>query len=69
MDGQMKEWTDDSFIHVVKNCTGFPSGSDGTESSCNADLGSIPQLGRSPGEGNGYPLQYRGLENSRLCSR
>ena len=53
MDGQMKEWTDDSFIHVVKNCTGFPSGSDGTESSCNADLGSIPQLGRSPGEGNG----------------
>ena len=38
------------------------------ESACNAgDLGSIPGLGRSPGEGNGYPLQYCGLENSRDC--
>ena len=38
---------------------GFPSGSDGKESACNAgDLGSIPGLERSPGEGNGYPLQY-----------
>ena len=38
---------------------GFPGGSDGTESACNAgDLGLIPGLGRSPGEGNGYPLQY-----------
>ena len=37
----------------------FPGGSDGKESSCNAgDLGSIPGLGRSPGEGIGYPLQY-----------
>ena len=37
----------------------------GKESSCNAgDLGLIPGLGRSPGEGNGYPLQYSGLENS-----
>ena len=36
------------------------------ESACNAgDLGSIPRLGRSPGEGKGYPLQYSGLENSR----
>ena len=36
---------------------GFPGGSDGKESACNAgDLGSIPGLGRSPGEGNGYPL-------------
>ena len=44
---------------------GFPGGSDGKESSCNAgDLGSIPGLGRSPGEWNGYPLQYPGLENS-----
>ena len=35
------------------------------ESACNAgDLGLIPGLGRSPGEGNGYPLQYSGLENS-----
>ena len=44
---------------------GFPGGSDGKESTCNAgDLGSIPGLGRSPGEENSYPLQYSGLENS-----
>ena len=36
----------------------FPGGSDGEESTCNADLGLIPGLGRSPGEGNSYPLQY-----------
>ena len=47
---------------------GFPCGSAGKESTCNAgDLGSIPGLGRSPGEGNGYPLQYSGLENSMDC--
>ena len=47
---------------------GFPSGSDGKESMCNAgDLGSISGLGRSPGEGKGYPLQYSGLENSMDC--
>ena len=40
-------------------------GSDGKESACSAeDLGSIPGLGRSPGEGNSYLLQYSGLENS-----
>ena len=40
----------------------------GKESACNAgDLGSIPGLGRSPGEGKGYPLQYSGLENSMDC--
>ena len=44
---------------------GFPSGSAGKESVCNVgDLGSTPGLGRSPGEGNGYPLQYSGPENS-----
>ena len=44
---------------------GFPCGSAGKESTYNVgDLGSIPLLGRSPGEGNGYPLQYSGLENS-----
>ena len=44
---------------------GRPAGSDNKESACNArDLGSIPGLGRSPGEGNGYPLQYSCLENS-----
>ena len=47
---------------------GFLGGSDSKESSCNTgDLGSIPGLGRSPGEGNSYPLQYTGLENSRDC--
>ena len=44
---------------------GFPGGSAGKESACDAgDLGSIPGLGRPPGEGNDYPLQYSGLENS-----
>ena len=44
---------------------GFSGGSDGNASVCNAgDLGSIPGLGRSPGEGNGNPLQYSCLENS-----
>ena len=44
---------------------GFPGGSGPKESMCNAgDLGSIPGLGRFPGEGSGYPLQYSGLENS-----
>ena len=43
---------------------GFPGGSDCEESACNAgDLGSIPGSGRSPGEGDGYPLQYSCLEN------
>ena len=43
----------------------FPCGSDGKESVCNAgDLGSILGLGRSPGEGKGYPFQHSGLENS-----
>ena len=47
---------------------GFPDDSAGKESICNAgDLGSIPGLGRMPGEGNGYPLQYSGLENSMHC--
>ena len=44
--------------------TGFPSGSDSKASVCNAgDPGSIPGLGRSPGEGNGSPFQYFCLEN------
>ena len=47
---------------------GFPGGSAGKESPCNVgDLGSIPGLGRSPREGNGYPLQYSCLENSMDC--
>ena len=48
--------------------TVFPGGSEGKESTCNAgDLGSIPELGRSPGEGIDYPFQYSGLENSMDC--
>ena len=47
---------------------GFPGGSAGKESTCNAgDLGLIPGLGRSPEEGKGYPLQYSGLQNSVDC--
>ena len=48
---------------------GFTGGSDGKESACSmGDLGSIPRLGRSPGEGKGYPLPYSGLENSIACT-
>ena len=47
---------------------GFPGGSAGKESACNeGDLGSIPGWGRSPREGEGYPLQYSGLENFMDC--
>ena len=51
---------------VTKSWTnGFPGGSGSNESAHNAgDRGSIPESGRSPGEGNGYPLQYSCLENS-----
>ena len=46
-------------------CLGFPGGSQGKESACNAgDPGLIPGLGKSSGEVNGYPLQYPCLENS-----
>ena len=47
---------------------GLPCGSAGKESTCNeGDLGSIPGLGRYPGEGKGYPFQYSGLKNSMDC--
>ena len=64
----------DFIVHgVTKSQTqlslGFPDDSAGKESACNAgDLGSIPGLGRSLGEGKGYPLQYSGLENSMDCT-
>ena len=49
-----------TFAHLLD----FPGGSDDKESACNVgDLDLIPGLGRSPGEGNGYPLQYSDLEN------
>ena len=48
---------------------GFPCGSAGKESTCNVgDLGLIPELRRTPGEGKVYLLQYSGLENSMDCS-
>ena len=54
------------YIAYIAEPLDFPGGSAGKESTCNAgDLGLIPGLGRSPGEGKGYPLQYSGLENSR----
>ena len=47
---------------------GLPCGSAGKGSACNVgDMGSIPALGRSPGEGKGYPLQYSALKNSMDC--
>ena len=53
-----------SLLHFLD----FPWGSAGKESACNVrDLGLIPGLGRSPGEGKGYPLQYSGMENSMDC--
>ena len=55
-------------IIILCEYMGFPGGSAGKESACNAeDLGSIPGSGRSPGEGEGYPLQYSDLENSMNC--
>ena len=54
------------YLDTSKHILGFPGGSDGKESACNAgDMGLIPGLGRSPGEGNGYPLQYSCLEKFR----
>ena len=55
-------------VYVSSLCLDFPCGSADKESTCSArDLGSIPGLGRSPGEAKGYPLQYSGLENSMDC--
>ena len=52
----------------IEGWVGFPDSSAGKESTCNAgDLSSVPRLGRSPGEGKSYPLQYSGLENSTNC--
>ena len=62
------EWKRWWFKGQFKGQRGFPGGSAGKESACNVgDLGSIPALGRPPGEGKGYPLQYSGLENSMDC--
>ena len=54
----------DFFLIHLSSHLGFPYSSVGKESACNAgDPGLIPRLGRSPGEGNGNPLQYSCLEN------
>ena len=64
--GQEDPWRRDRLPTPV--FLGFPCGSAGKESTYNAgDLGLIPGLGRSPGEGRGYQLQYSGLENSMNC--
>ena len=64
--GQEDPWRRDRLPTPV--FLGFPCGSAGKESACDAgDLGSIPGLGRSPEEGKGYPLQYSGLEKSMDC--
>ena len=60
-----------SDMHMAKGvyleALGFPGGSTGKESTCHVgDLGSVPGLGRSPGERNGYPFQDSGLEKSGL---
>ena len=63
-----------SLCAILQNLTiiwllGFPDNSVGKESTCNVgDLGSIPGLGRSPGEGKGCPLQHFGMENSMDCT-
>ena len=52
------------YLGIISSTGGFPGGSDGKESSCNAgDLDSVPRLGRSPGGGHGKQLQYSCLEN------
>ena len=54
-----------SVVYIVMCVWSFSGDSDGKESACKVgDLDSIPELGRSPGEGNSYPLQYSDLENS-----
>ena len=61
-------WKKNIFFPRVDSSIGFSGCSAGKESACNAgDLGSIPGLERSPGEGNSYPLQCSGLENSVDC--
>ena len=58
---RLSDWSD----LIWSFLKGFPGGSDGKESTCNArDLGLVPGSGKSPGEGNGHPLQYSYLENS-----
>ena len=60
----------DTYIYLWVLLQGFPCDLAGKESTCNVgDLGLIPGLGRSSGEGKGYPLQYSSLENSDMTER
>ena len=64
--GWEDHWRRDRLLIAV--FLGLPCGSAGKESTCNEeDLGSIPGLGRYPGEGKGYPLQNSGLDNYMDC--
>ena len=66
LEGNLKRKKETVKLHSRK---GFPGGSAGKESACNAgDLGLIPGLGRSPEEGKGYLLQYSGLDSSMDCT-
>ena len=70
-ENKLPKWPPPShivFLYLTCEFMGFPCGSAYKESTCNAgDLGLIPGLGRSLGEGKGYLLQYSGLENSMDC--
>ena len=63
--GKIEKVCTDNFLNILSYVQmGFPGGSEGKETACNArDLGSIPGSGRSPGGGKGSPLQYSCLEN------
>ena len=68
MEAQVIEGLKYEELHETLEVIGLPLWLAGKESACNAgDLGSIPGLGRSPGEGKGYPLQFSGLENFMDC--
>ena len=56
MESKTESQRESVLVSAYVKTAGFPSGSDGKESVCKANLGSIPWLGRSHGEGNGYPL-------------
>ena len=64
----MSRFTVSFNLKHLRDASVLPGGSADKESTSNeGDLGSIPRSGRSPGEGNGYPFQYSGLENSTDC--
>ena len=65
---QWEEWKAGGILDMSLSQMGLPGGSAVKEIACNSgDLGLIPGLERSPGEGNGYPLPYSGLEKLMDC--